>query len=177
MVHEDSTERFMKLYFVFDVESIGLHGEGFAVGGGVYLEDGSALSEFRFACPVDSAFGDNDGRRWVKENCPVFEITHRNPRLMRDAFWEAWAEAHMRGAVMAADCPWPVEARFVAQCVTEEINEREGLGPYPFIDIGSVLLAKGKDPLGVFERTTSELPKHDPLADARQSARILCENL
>ena len=29
-------------FFVIDVESVGLHGEGFAVAGGVYLRNGAA---------------------------------------------------------------------------------------------------------------------------------------
>ncbi len=39
--------------FIFDVESVGLHGEGFAVAGGVYrAENAAAQSEFRFCCPT-----------------------------------------------------------------------------------------------------------------------------
>ena len=41
------------LFFVFDVESVGLHGEGFAVAGGVYTATGGTLWEFWLACPVD----------------------------------------------------------------------------------------------------------------------------
>lgn len=162
----------MKSFFVFDVESIGLHGEGFAVGGGVYLENGAAQWEFRFSCPLNECAGDEDDLNWVKENCPLLEVTHRCPKTLRNSFWAEWKRAKAFGATMAADCNWPVESRFLAQCV-EDDKSRKWEGPYPFIDIGSVLLTKGKDPLGVFSREPSELPKHCPLADARQSARIL----
>lgn len=67
-------------FFVFDVESIGLHGEGFAVAGGVYLPNGVAQWEFRLACPIDECAGDDDDRKWVKENIPAIEETHRSPK-------------------------------------------------------------------------------------------------
>ena len=74
---------------------------------------------------------------------------------------------------MVADCPWPVEAKFLNACV----REYGMAGPYPLIDVGSVVLARGGDPTGPFDRLPNELPKHDPLADARQSARVFIEHL
>lgn len=167
----------MKRYFVFDVESVGLHGEGFAVAGGVYLENGAAQWEFRYACPLAEAEGDEPDRQWVKENVPVISETHRSPKAMRDAFWVEWEKAKAEGAIMAADCLWPVEAGFVARCVYDDIEDRKWAGPYPFLEISSVLLAAGMDPLANYDRMPSELPKHEPLADARQSARLLSEAL
>jgi hypothetical protein len=52
-----------------------------------------------------------------------------------------------------------------------------GDGPYPLVDVASVRLAAGLDPLGAYDRTAGELPVHNPLADARQSARLLLEAL
>jgi len=79
-----------------------------------------------------------------------------------------------KGAVLAADVPWPVEARFLAQCIDDEPG-RKWDGPYPLIDIASVRLAAGLDPLASVERLAEELPQHDPLCDARQSGRLLVE--
>ena len=45
-------------FFVFDVESVGLHGEAFAVAGGIYI-NAAAQSEFRFCCPLEEAKGDD----------------------------------------------------------------------------------------------------------------------
>jgi hypothetical protein len=50
-------------------------------------------------------------------------------------------------------------------------------GPYPLHDLASILLAHGRDPLAKNERLPEELPEHDPLNDARQSARLLHEVL
>lgn len=169
----------MKKFFVFDVESIGLHGEAFAVAGGVYCEDGSRESEFCFSVDPSGCFGREDDRKWVSENIPtsIIEQTHRFPRNMRDAFWARWMRAKEDGAVMAADCPWPVEAKFLIDCISDHPIGRNWEGPYPFIDIASVIMASGDDPLANSDRLPDELPKHHPLGDARQSARILFEAL
>lgn len=163
----------MKSYFVFDVESVGLHGEGFAVAGGVYLENGTAQWEFKYACSIDECTGSDEDRAWVKENVPALQECYDGPRQLRDAFWAMWMKAKSEGATMAADCLWPVEGGFVAACIKDDIDARKWEGPYPFAEISSFLAAAGMDPLGKYDRTPSELPIHDPLADARQSARML----
>jgi hypothetical protein len=166
----------MKSFFVFDVESVGLHGEGFAVGGGVFLANGAIQWGFRMSCPIDECIGTDEGRKWVKDNCPVLEITHRSPKAMRDAFWEKWSMAKSEGAVMAAECGWPVEANFLGSCITDDPS-RQWCGPYPLHEIASFMVAAGMDPMAKYERTSSELPQHDPYADAVQSARLLSEAL
>lgn len=167
----------MKLFMVFDVESIGLHGEGFAVAYVVVDSDGNKHEEDVFACPPDRCYGTSKNRAWVAENIPPIQVTHAEPDDMRTAFWNRWLSWRACGAVLVADCCWPVEARFLANCVEEDIDSREWQGPYPLHDLASILLAVGKDPLATNERLPDELPVHDPLADARQSARLLLEAL
>ncbi len=43
------------------------------------------------------------------------------------------------------------------------------------IDLASLLFAGGRNPTATLDRRETELPVHDPLADAKQSARILTE--
>lgn len=163
-------------FFVFDVESIGLHGEGFAVAGGVYLSNGAVQWEFGFSCPTDKAEGLRGDRQWVDQNVPVLEVTHRDPIGLRMAFWKLWTNAKHSGAEMAAECLWPVEARFVHDCIRDDA-QRLADAPYPFHEISSVMLAAGMNPLATYDRTPSERPPHNPLADSRQSARLLSEAL
>lgn len=163
-------------FFVFDVESIGLHGEGFAVAGGVYLANGAAQWEFCFCCPLDQAEGLQADRDWVMRNVPALEITHRETKGLRMAFWEVWEKAKASGAEMAAECLWPVEARFLRDCITDDA-QRLPTAPYPCHEISSVMLSAGMNPMATYDRTPSELPRHNPLADARQSARLLSEAL
>lgn len=165
----------MRAFFIFDVESIGLHGEGFAVAGGIYLENGAIQEEFCFACPQEECEGDSEGRQWVKENVPALDITHRTPRLVRDAFWNEWALAKKKfpDITMAAECAWPVEARFLIACIEDEKQERFWSGPYPLHDVATLLLAAGNDPMANYPREESAKPCHNPLADARHSANLL----
>lgn len=177
-----------QLFMVFDVESVGLHGEGFAVGYVVIERDKEVESGY-FHCWPDAARGDADGRAWIAENVvPILEgsglaqtysdgLRSPDPKQVRNAFWAAWRGWKAKGAILAADCPWPVEARFLIACVEDDPAPRNWSGPYPLIDVASVRLAAGLDPLGAEERLDREKPIHHPLADARQSARLLIEAL
>jgi hypothetical protein len=166
------------LFMVFDVESVGLHGEGYAVGWTVVDRGGRRIATACYHCDPDRADGDDEGRRWVRENAPTPPVGHKeSPHLVRCMFWEAWEYAKERGALLFADCAWPVEARFLAACVDDDRAARCWGGPYPLHDIASVRLAAGFDPLATEERLPDELPVHNPQADAIQSARLLLEAL
>ena len=118
---------------------------------------------------------------WVTTNVPCFigrapDDAPDDAVDMRTAFWDWW-KSKQDCPVLVADCPWPVEARFLLACVEDAWPTRNWEGPYPLIDVASVRLAAGLDPLGQGDRLPGELPAHDPLADARQSARLYLEAL
>lgn len=169
----------MRLFMVFDVESIGLHGDGYAVGWVVVdaNDHGRELGRGKLACDPEAQRGTTSSHAWVKENIPSFWPFSDSAHKIREGFWNAWMYWKAQGAILAADCPWPVEARFLCACVDEQPTAREWQGPYPLIDVASVRLAAGLDPLASGERLPFELPVHDPEADARQSARLLLEAL
>ena len=161
---------------VFDVESIGLHGEGFAVGY-VVIHGDAEIEAGLFACPSSKAQGAASDRLWVSVNIPHIQPNCPDPFTVREKFWRRWQELKAKGAMLAADCGWPVEARFLIACVDAIPSARKCGGPYPFVEISSVILASGHDPLEPHERLATETPAHDPVADARQSARLLMEAL
>ena len=165
----------MSIFMVFDVESIGLHGEGFAVGWVVVDQGGQRLGEGLLACPPELCAGADRNRLWVHENVPLLAVTSPTPKHLRDAFWQEWRRWADQGAVLVANCAWPVEANFLSACVRSSPEEREWTGPYPLLDLASVIWAKGRDPLAVSDRLADELPVHHPLMDARQSARQLLD--
>ena len=165
------------LFFVFDVESIGLHGEGFAFGYVVVDESGHELESGLFSTHSNGAAGTADSHKWVKENIPPLEINCISTQMLRTIFWDIWQSWKADGAQLVTDCGWPVEANFLSGCVADYPDEREWEGPYPLLDVSSVLLAAGKNPVGSYPRLENELPAHNPLNDARQSARILIECL
>lgn len=174
-------------WMVFDVESVGLHGEGFAVGAVILdAEAGASLGEHYFYCGPEKASGHDEGRLWVAENVPepdwgryeragVKGYNCHSTEDLRSKFWSIWLLTRQQGGALAADCAWPVEARFLAACIDDQPKEREWQGPYPLHDIASMRLAAGFDPLATEGRFAIERPAHDPLCDARQSARLLFE--
>jgi len=185
----------MKYYFSLDVESVGLFGRPFAAGWVVVDETGQELEQGYLAYAVD-LLAETD--QWIIDNVmPALPLlpksetvwdVHRTSRAhyancscdydLYRRFWTSWTEAKQRypGVVMVADCPWPVEANFLLRC-WQEIGFDMQDSVYPLIDVASVVLAAGGDPLGSFERLPNELPQHHPTADARQSARILVQQL
>lgn len=168
-------------FFIFDVESIGLHGEGFAVAGGIADNEGVLSTTFCFACDPDKAQGTQTNRDWIRENVAlgVQDVNCENPKEVRQCFWNQWAAAKavFPEIVMAGECVWPVEAGFLSACVADDPQNREFSGPYPLHEIASFMEAAGMDPMATYERTADELPKHHPLADSKQSARLLFEAL
>lgn len=164
-------------YMVFDVESVGLHGEGFAFGFVVVDENGTELRTGYEACPPEAAEGEDEGRRWIGENLPYLPPTCETPREVRDRFWDIWEEERAKGALLVAENGWPVEARFLAACVDDAPEERAPSGPFPLHEVSTALLGAGKDPMAEYARRPDELPRHHPVADARQSARLLVECL
>lgn len=163
-------------FMVLDVESMGLHGRGFAVGWVVVDQAGTVLEEGKSACDPEMAMGHGESpedREWVKVNVPVMECDQKTPYGVRQAFWKEWMKWKAQGAVLVADCAWPVEAKFLIACVDDDPESRRWEGPYPLFDLSSFLLMAGCDPLGTFPREPNELPAHDPLNDARQSVRVM----
>lgn len=92
-------------------------------------------------------------------------------------FWEKWMEWKVKGASLFTDCGWPVEANFMSKIVSFDPENRKWNGPYPMHEIASIILAYGGDPLATNPRLPHELPAHNPLNDARQSARIMLEHM
>jgi hypothetical protein len=170
---------------VFDVESVGLHGEGWALGY-VVIVDGKFMDTSWGYCPPARAHGTADGRAWVTEHCPwatgedeaVLRAEHglppahrfESPEELRAWFWGRWLSEKEAGAQLWADVAWPVEARFLGQCVEDvrpvahktgqeaierwatcaiEPTPREWEGPFPLFDVRSyveALVAAGVDP-------------------------------
>lgn len=172
-------------HFVLDVESIGLHGEGFAAGFVVIDDSGTELDSGRYACLPHRAAGRLNGddaadRAWVAANVPHIAPTHISTPQVRSALFIALLGARERAAeagaqlLIWAECAWPVEARFLADAIDDAAART---GPYPLHEIATAMLLAGMDPMATYDRLPAELPRHDPLADARQSARLLVEAL
>lgn len=165
-----------KAIFSLDVESMGLYGEGFAVG--VSVRDpktNQEIDSFYAGCPMAP---DHPRREWLEANV----IPHlpkpdcETPRQVRDKFWDfylRWRDI----SLIVADCATPVEANFFRMCVMDDLENRQWLGPYPLHELATAFLFAGMDPIGSYERMDDEQPAHNPLNDARQSGRLFVERL
>lgn len=171
----------MNYYMVIDCESIGLHGETFAVGWVIVNGSGQELESGYEACHPESARGTHEDREWVEKNVVPHlpPPKHPNPFHVREAFWNAWLLAieKFTGIALVADCLWPVEARFLQDCVANSWKERNWSGPYPFHEIATMFLVDGRPPTAHYPRLPEEEPAHHPTCDARQSARLFIEAL
>lgn len=168
-------------FFMFDGESLGLHGPAFQVAGGIFTRKGVALSTFCFGVHIEllkEEAASPEDIQWVKENCNLGIATHDSLREMRDAFWDFYLfEVRRKGIPIIADCQWPVEAKLLTQCIMDNYEARKNFGPYPVHELATLLAACRMDPTGVFTRQENELPVHHPLNDARQSARLVAQCL
>lgn len=155
-------------YLVFDVESAGLLGEGFAVGYCIVDDESGATleSDWRSA-GIASVPCDSGNLMWLLENLPR-EVTHPENAMTLEGLREWFVsivEQH-KDCAPTSDCGVPVESNFLRAC---------GLNPYPLHEVATALLLAGRDPVGTFDRLPFELPKHHPMMDSRQSGRILLE--
>nr|WP_290224001.1 hypothetical protein [Trichocoleus desertorum] len=167
----------MPAVMVFDVESVGLHGEGYAVGFVVLDECGWEIDSGYFACDSDLAVGAGSDRKWIQENVEPHlpGLNCNSSKDVRQAFWEKWMSWRTQNATLWADCGWPVEANFLSACVRDDWRDRCWTGPYPLMEIATVLQVAGLNPLEKYPRLEDELPVHHPTCDARQSGRLLFE--
>jgi len=171
----------MAKYMVFDVKSVGLHGPVYAVGWVVVDETLLELDNGVVWCypPKPNPKTEQEDCSWAEANVlPSLNLrdTVRNTIYLMEWFcgrWKALQDEH-KEIYLCADVPWPVETNFLSCCVR---LAHQKPSPYPLIDVASVRLSAGLDPVATCERRRSELPKYNPLADARQSARLLIEAL
>jgi hypothetical protein len=161
--------------FVFDIESIGIYGDAFAVGGGWYTPDGLTQLEFVHACNKNSCRGSSQDRYWVDTYVPHITVDCHSPKYLRSIFWNLWTTAREHNAIMLVDCGYPCETTFLRDCIADDIDARSKEGPYPLYDLSSILAMCGKDPLITYERLENELPRHHPLMDSRQTFRLFRE--
>ena len=171
----DSIQKTLNI-MMFDVESIGLHGEGFAFGYVVFGLNKMGMSRIAsgiHSCNPDLASGLEIDRDWVEKCVSVPDADCVSLVELRSKFWDIYMK-HRResGIMLFSDCIWPVESNFISACINDDLT-RIGDGPYPIYDLMSIMLSKGFDPHKHYPRLETELPEHNPLCDARQSARLL----
>ena len=170
-----------EIHGVLDVESVGLHGEGFAVALTIIDSTKTILESSYFGCPDEEAQGSDEDRAWIKENVVPYlpEPNCKNPSEVRNLLWclyTTWkAELKEQGKTFTlwADCGFPVETRFIAACIDHDLRDRGWESPYPLQEIATIRTAMGLDPTLSYDLPASE--KHNPITETHYIAVKLVE--
>ena len=134
-------------YYVFiDAETDGLYGNFLTVAI-LVLDENMQEKERKYAGIKKENLVVTD--LWTKENVlPVlagYEECETEKELL-EKIWGIWIK-YAKDAYAIADVCYPVECRLFEKCVKLNEHERKFQAPYPLIDLSSLLLAKGIDPL------------------------------
>lgn len=155
-----------------DCETNGLGGQAFAVAATLTDDNGNEVSTWVARCPINGPVND-----WVAANVlPAIDDLPETCGSYGDllAGWRDWYGERRDGATVIGHVVWPVEAKFLRDAHADDLFT----GPYPLIDVASMLLMAGQDPTSVdsyLER--NGLPKpdgspHHPLYDVRAAATV-----
>lgn len=157
-----------KYYFVVDIESDGLYGEGFCVSAIVVdIRSGKMIDKF-----IGIAESNKVTSEWVKKEA----LPHlRNIKdygtkdNLRKEFWSFY-ESYRKDSIILTDSGSPVEAYWFRQCVMDNHSEREYLGPFPMHDVATAVLLSGVGNVTRLEYAgLTEYPQHHPYYDCLAS--------
>ena len=177
---------------MFDAETFGLFGDPFAYGYVLFDETGLVFEQALCACGITTTKEDyflnfpneisDDKLKTLKADCdwlinnipdfskdPLLEIAE-NPQDLRSQFLKAVERIKKQypETQLVTDCMFPVESNFLTLALKQQGKDSIEFSPMVY-DIGLIQLLGGKE----FPFLPEELPKHNPLNDAKQSARIL----
>lgn len=161
-----------KLFFI-DAETDGLYGK--VISAAVVVLDGTyrELERHYWGIEKDNL---NIETKWVMEHVvPVMGHYEpcKNEEDLLSKVWEVWSR-YCENAYAIADVCYPVEAGLFEKCVRMDPEDRIQKAPYPLIDLGSVLMAKGIDPL--IERKklvkSEKTKQHNALEDVEMAIEI-----
>lgn len=131
--------------FSFDAETNGLWGEAFALSAAVYV-DGQLTASFTAYLGADGVTN-----QWVRDNVLPklgdLAVTHDSYDAMLASFAEFYL-GNKADADIIAHMGVPVESKVLLDMHTRGLIG-DWDGPFPFLDVASVLKARGEDPSSV----------------------------
>lgn len=135
-----------KLFFI-DAETDGLYGR--FISAAVIITDSKCNELERHYWGINVNSEDIESN-WVKDNVlPVmgndYEQCGNEDELIENV-WNLWNK-YGQDAYVVADVAFPVEARLFEKCILADREAREYNGPFPLVDVSSLLIARGIEPL------------------------------
>lgn len=166
-----------KILFI-DAETDGLYGSFLTVGLVVTDDAGNIIEKAYYGIKKENMMISDV---WTREN--VFSVLGdyeacEDEAELLEKVWAFWMK-YREEAYAAADVMYPVESRLFMKCVMNNESERKYLGPFPMLDLSSLLMAAGYDPLIDRAELLDEDEKqmmanktHNALNDAEMTAAI-----
>ncbi len=164
-----------KNIFIFDVEAVDLHGEGFAVGAIVFGMHGQIIDKFELLSTEIA----NKSSEWVSKN--ILPHLNNMPKCetglqLRNEFFEFYLK-HKDTCLIWSDCNFPVETNFLSVVVNDDIENRQWLMPYPLYDVSNfVNINIDRSEEYKKERNDDSIRKHHPVDDCLCSYYCLTKN-
>ncbi|ORU00262.1 hypothetical protein D081_1356 [Anaerovibrio sp. JC8] len=161
-------------YIFLDAETDGLYGPFVSVAMVLTDADGNELEKQYIGLSEPEK---HIRTEWVRENVlPIMGEYEKydDEHSLLEAVWSFW-RTHAQNAYIIIDVMHPVESRLMSKCVSSNIEERLFQGPFPMLDISSMLYVIGIDPLKAREELVNPLEngmQHNALYDARTTLAI-----
>lgn len=160
--------------FIIDAETDGLYGSLLTIAVLVTDSKGKVLESFYGGLPTHIAVASDP---WVVDNVLPFISEYQafdSEEALLETVWSLWV-AHREDSICFADVPHPIESRIFSKMVTSHPIERTFQGPFPLIDIASLLMGRGYSPLIDRESLASNFQghRHNALDDVHLSNHLL----
>lgn len=158
--------------FIFDVESDGLYGEGFAFGYVVIDNENNVIKADSY---ISIEGQKNVKTKWVKENVLPIKCKNevRNNIELRNKFYEILQENS--DCEIWSDVNFPVETNFLRDIVKDD-EERAFEMPYPLKDVSTIVDVEIHRINTFNSECECNLVEHNPEHDALASAYLLTKS-
>ena len=157
--------------FIFDVESDGLYGEGFAFGI-LIIKDNKIIEKFSVISKTELK------EKWVIDNIvsnlkkKEFDKVVETNKELREEFYKFYCEMKekYKEVEIWSDCNYPVETNFLADIAKDDLKNRAFNMPYPLVDIATQSNIHINRKEHYKEKTGKYLKQHNPIDDCIASA-------
>lgn len=154
------------MHCFIDAETNGLYGEFLSVAALVTDDQGETIATYH----KKAIFAEDSCNDWVREFVlpELQQVPAVSGDLLEDFF--SFYQLYGKESTVIVDVPFPVEARLFAV-----LAQRYGMewGPYPLLDLASMLHAKGLDPLqNRKELVVCQRSQHNALNDCIYAKEI-----
>ena len=162
-----------KLFFI-DAETDGLNGSFISVA--IIVTDMECKEIERLYCGISKEKLDVKDEWTIKNVLPIlgqYEEVNNEEELL-ERVWQSW-EKYSNCAYAIGDVIFPVEARLFQKCIMKNVSERGMQGPFPLLDLASLLYANKIDPLCDREKilcNQNDNLQHNALYDVETMIKI-----